>query len=116
MNENVQRYPLQWPVGWKRSTARMRARFGKVCYAAAVMDRGRKRPLSVADAGCGALPPKADAWTVLGLTRSASQADVLAAHRRLAVEHHPDRGGDVDHMARINGARDEILRVLHASV
>lgn len=34
---------------------------------------------------------KADPYTILGVTREASDADIKAAHRRLVMEHHPDR-------------------------
>lgn len=36
------------------------------------------------------------------------------AHRGLSIQHHPDHGGSHEQMARINGARDEALRVLEA--
>ena len=32
-----------------------------------------------------------DAWAVLGLTPGAPWKDIAAAHRRLAMRHHPDR-------------------------
>lgn len=43
---------------------------------------------------------------VLGVAHDASDAEVDRAYRRLASEHHPDRGGDAGEMARINAARD----------
>ena len=56
-------------------------------------------------------PPPAppDAYSVLGLSPGAARADVLAAHKRLAKENHPDRGGDGERLAKINVARDQIL-------
>jgi hypothetical protein len=36
--------------------------------------------------------------------------DVQAAYRRLAQQHHPDRGGDPAKMAELNAARDEALK------
>lgn len=45
-------------------------------------------------------------WDVLGVAPNAPLAEVEAAHERLAQQHHPDRGGDHDQMARINRARD----------
>lgn len=72
--------------------------------------------LDQAFAGYAALPPREDdPWTLLGVSRDASREDVLSAHRQLAVQHHPDRGGSTEYMARINTARDEALRVLEAS-
>lgn len=63
--------------------------------------------------GFAALPPptsKRDWWDVLGVQRSASRDDILAAHRKLIASHHPDRGGSHDAMAEINAARDAGLK------
>ena len=43
-------------------------------------------------------------WDVLGLPQSAQGEAVRDAYRRLAWEHHPDRGGDPIRMAQINEA------------
>jgi DnaJ-domain-containing protein 1 len=62
--------------------------------------------------GFAALPPPSAGkswWEILGVSRSASRDEILAAHRKLAVEHHPDRGGDADKAAEINAARDSGL-------
>lgn len=63
--------------------------------------------------GFTALPPPTGAvkgwWEVLGVPRAASRDQVLAAHRKLIAENHPDRGGSHDAMAAINAARDEGL-------
>lgn len=61
-----------------------------------------------------ALPaPAGKHWTdVLSVPRDAKRADIEAAHRRLAMQHHPDRGGDAAKMAQLNTARDEALREL----
>lgn len=53
---------------------------------------------------------EAEARTVLGIAPEANEDAIRAAHRRLAAEAHPDRGGDVDRAARINAARDYLLR------
>lgn len=78
------------------------------------IDRYGVGTLEQAFAGYAALPPKADPWELLGLSRNATAYDIAAAHRRLAIEHHPDRGGSHEHMARLNAARDEALRLLEA--
>src|SRR4026209_879470 len=40
---------------------------------------------------------KRDYYEVLGVQRGASEADMKAAHRKLAMQHHPDRNpGDKD--------------------
>lgn len=43
-------------------------------------------------------------WEVLGVQRGSTLADARAAFRRLASEHHPDRGGSAARMAEINEA------------
>ena len=59
--------------------------------------------------GFAALP--AASWhTTLELDRNATREQVEAAFRRLAMLHHPDRGGDTARMAEINKAREEALK------
>lgn len=61
-------------------------------------------------AGYTALQPAAVDWPiVLGVSKNATKEDILHAHRKLAFEHHPDRGGQLADMARINLARDLAL-------
>jgi hypothetical protein len=56
------------------------------------------------------LPAPEQPWQTLGLTTSnPSPAEIEEAHRRLAMKHHPDRGGDSETMGRINAARDALL-------
>ena len=45
-------------------------------------------------------------YTTLGVPPTASQAEIRAAYRRLALEHHPDRRGarGEERMARVNAA------------
>lgn len=60
--------------------------------------------------GFTALPSPVQPWQVLGLSTSAPTRDqVDEAYRRLAMKHHPDRGGDSQEMARINAARELLL-------
>lgn len=68
---------------------------------AAILDR--------AFTGFTALPAPEQPFQVLGVGANASKEEIETAYRRLASEHHPDRGGDADQMARINGARDALL-------
>lgn len=56
-----------------------------------------------------ALPAPEQPFQVLGVSASATASEIDEAHRRLAMKHHPDRGGDADQMARINAARDAML-------
>jgi hypothetical protein len=57
-----------------------------------------------------ALPPPAHWADTLQVRRDASRDAIEAAFRRLALEHHPDRGGSTDKMAELNKAREEALR------
>lgn len=65
--------------------------------------------IEAAFTGFTALPAPEQSWQVLGVAHDATREQIEAAHRRLAMEHHPDRGGDGDRMARINAARDAML-------
>jgi hypothetical protein len=48
---------------------------------------------------------------LLGVGLDASADDIVAAHRRLIAEAHPDRGGaDPELAARLNAARDLLLK------
>lgn len=60
--------------------------------------------------GFMALPAPEQPWQTLGLETSApTRQQVEDAHRRLAMKHHPDRGGDSETMGRINAARDALM-------
>lgn len=48
-------------------------------------------------------------YELLGVTRSSSVSEIVAARRVLARQFHPDRGGDAQHMALINLAFDAII-------
>jgi hypothetical protein len=45
----------------------------------------------------------------LPLTGRLSEQQVKRAHKQLAVQHHPDKGGDPESMTRFNNARDALL-------
>jgi DnaJ-class molecular chaperone len=49
-------------------------------------------------------------WEVLGLRPGANRAAINTAYREKAKRAHPDAGGSHDQMARLNAARDELLR------
>lgn len=68
---------------------------------AAILDR--------AFTGFTALPGVEQWWQILGLTERATRQEIIDAHRKLSMEHHPDRGGGDAAMARINVARDDGL-------
>lgn len=45
-----------------------------------------------------------DFYAILGVRREAPRAEIERGYKRLAREHHPDRGGDEDRMKAINEA------------
>lgn len=55
-----------------------------------------------------------EALEVLGLSGSPRRDEILAAHRRLMQRLHPDRGGTDWLAARVNAARDRLLRAAEA--
>lgn len=58
-------------------------------------------------------PPDIDAAqarALLGVGEAASREEIRAAHRRLIAAAHPDRGGAQGQAARLNAARDLLLR------
>ncbi|MGZ5987781.1 MAG: DnaJ domain-containing protein [Rhizomicrobium sp.] len=52
---------------------------------------------------------RAEALKVLGLFEGASDDDIRAAHRRLMLQNHPDKGGTDYIAAKINEAKDVLL-------
>lgn len=46
------------------------------------------------------------AYKVLGLNEGASLEEIKSAYRRLAMKHHPDRGGDADEFKKVQAAYD----------
>lgn len=57
----------------------------------------------------GSFEGRAAALAELGLTDPADDATIKSAWRRLAMEHHPDRGGDNERLQRINAAVDCLI-------
>jgi hypothetical protein len=58
--------------------------------------------------------PEVDPFATLHLLPSAPPEVVKAAYKALAMKHHPDRGGSVEEMQRVNVAYETITRRLAA--
>ncbi|WP_298428193.1 molecular chaperone DnaJ [Rhodoblastus sp.] len=51
-----------------------------------------------------------EAYQTLGLRPGAGADEIVRAHRRLMKERHPDHGGATDDAARLNQAKDRLMR------
>ena len=52
---------------------------------------------------------------VLGLTRESTDTQVKAAYKKVSRRAHPDQGGEANHQASLNAARDAWEDALRAS-
>lgn len=50
-----------------------------------------------------------DFYKILGINRESSPEDIKKAYRRLAAQHHPDRGGDTAKFQEIQAAYDTLI-------
>jgi DnaJ-class molecular chaperone len=50
----------------------------------------------------------ADAYTILGVPKGASDAEIKKAYRKLAGQHHPDKGGDTAKFQEIQSAYETL--------
>jgi curved DNA-binding protein len=49
-----------------------------------------------------------DYYTTLGISKNASEAEIKAAYRKMAMKHHPDRGGDEKKFKEVNTAYETL--------
>lgn len=100
---------------------------GAVCMAASVLAAVRGAFVPTVALGAGGLylilssrmrpvprrsepMSKAEARALLGVSESASAEEIQAAWRRLMARAHPDQGGTQGLAARLNQARDRLLK------
>ena len=96
---------------WDKIEDNMRAISHTIAALRGIERWGTGQMVEQAFTGFAALPAPEQPWQVLGLDSSLPTSEqVEDAYRRLAMRHHPDRGGDPKEMARINAARDELLK------
>lgn len=99
---------------WRKVKDNIRAA-GLTVEALRGLDRwGAKHLVDAAFAGFAALPESVgvvsdDWWVVLGVARDASPETIRQAYRRLAGEHHPDRGGDTERFIALRRAYDRAM-------
>lgn len=51
-----------------------------------------------------------DPYEILGVSKNASEDEVKKAYRKLAMKHHPDKGGDPEEFKKIQSAYDRIIK------
>lgn len=63
----------------------------------------------------GSDPSREQALRILGLSGQPDRRTITAAHRRMMQKYHPDHGGSEDMAARINAAKQRLIKDLETS-
>jgi hypothetical protein len=88
---------------------------GKTIDAIRAIERaGSSDLMERAFTGFAALPAPASEqwWVVLGVSQNADYDTVKATYRKLAMQHHPDTGGNVDEFQRVQMAYEQAKQAL----
>lgn len=97
--------PALW--GWWQPGAGGKGRAGG---ASGDHRRGGQRAGREAGGAAGGAMNAAEAGAVLGVAPGAGEAEIRAAYRRAMRAAHPDAGGSTERAARVNAARNVLLR------
>lgn len=54
--------------------------------------------------------PRMSPYAILGVPSTATQDEIKTAYRRLAMKHHPDRGGTLEEFQRIHDAYERLTK------
>ncbi|QNG28337.1 J domain-containing protein [Synechococcus sp. HK01-R] len=57
----------------------------------------------------GKVPPRQSDWLLLDLEPGATAAEIKQAYRQLAMQHHPDQGGEQEQFIAITEACQRLL-------
>jgi DnaJ-domain-containing protein 1 len=92
--EDERHWKAEWERQWQRSAQKMAERLEREGYDPEQVRRALNLPTL----------SNSRALTVLGLASTATPAEIRSRYRTLALQHHPDRGGDEARMREINAA------------